>query len=192
MKKLMIILMAVIPMLSMAQEKLNVKVDSVGKLASKISIDQKFKIADLTVSGTLNGTDLKLLQEIVNRLVSVIDLSGVTIVEGKEGMKTKANELPKGMFSGAKQLVKAVLPSSIQEVSENCFAGCENLADVTIPASVTTIKDEAFQGCERLASITLPSGLKTIESEAFEDCKSLVSITLPSGINKIAVQAFNV
>lgn len=126
MKKLMIILMAVIPMLSMAQEKLNVKVDSVGKLASKISIDQKFKIADLTVSGTLNGTDLKLLQEIVNRtkidkknpgecLVSVIDLSGVTIVEGKEGMKTKANELPKGMFSGAKQLVKAVLPSSIQK-----------------------------------------------------------------------------
>ena len=67
MKKLMIILMAVIPMLSMAQEKLNVRVDSVGKLASKISIDQKFKIADLTVSGALNGADLKLLQEIVNR-----------------------------------------------------------------------------------------------------------------------------
>ena len=58
MKKLMIILMAVIPMLSMAQEKLNVRVDSVGKLASKISIDQKFKIADLTVSGALNGADL--------------------------------------------------------------------------------------------------------------------------------------
>ena len=41
MKKLMIILMAVIPMLSLAQEKLNVRVDSVGKLASKITIDQK-------------------------------------------------------------------------------------------------------------------------------------------------------
>ena len=124
MKKLMIILMAVIPMLSMAQEKLNVRVDSVGKLASKITIDQKFKIADLTVSGALNGADLKLLQEIVNRtkvdkknpgecLVTSIDLSGITIVEGKEGIKTNANELPKGMFSGAKQLVKAVLPYQV-------------------------------------------------------------------------------
>ena len=187
MKKLMIILMAALPMLAMAQEKLNVTVDSVGKLEAKLG-DQKFKVADLTVSGALNGADLKLLKEIVTRnkvdkknpgecLVTAIDLSGITIVEGKEGMKTKANELPKGIFSGAKNLVKAVLPTSIQEVSENCFSGCTSLVDVTIPASVTLIKNEAFQDCESLAAIALPEGLKALESEVFEGCKlSLIHI----------------
>ena len=64
MKKLMIILMAALPMLVMAQT--NVKVDSVGKLATQLG-DQKFKIADLKISGALNGNDLKLLQDIVTR-----------------------------------------------------------------------------------------------------------------------------
>ena len=203
MKKLMILLMAALPMLAMAQEKVNVKVDSVGKLATQLG-DQKFKVADLTVSGTLNGTDLKLLQEIVTRtkvdkknpgecLVTALDLSGVTIMESKDkgGLKTQANELPKSLFSDAKNLVKVVLPSGIRTISKGCFSGCKSLVDVTIPASVTTIETEAFQDCESLAAISLPSGLKTLGNEAFEGCKSLVTIVLPNGIDEIAPQAFN-
>ena len=63
MKKLVIILMAALPMLALAQSVVNVKVDSVGKLASNIVEDQRFKISELKVSGPLNGTDLKLLHE---------------------------------------------------------------------------------------------------------------------------------
>ena len=132
MKKLLILIMAALPMLAMAQT--NVKVDSVGKLSSQLG-DQKYKIADLKISGALNGNDLKLLKDIVTRtmvdkknpgecLVTSIDLSGVTIVESNEGLKTQANELPKGLFSGAKKLTKAVLPTSIKTISEECFCGC--------------------------------------------------------------------
>ena len=121
MKKLMIIVMAALPLLAIAQGKLDVKVDSVGKLATQLG-DQKFKVSDLTVSGSLNGNDLKLLQEIVTRnkaknpdecLVTAIDLSGITIVESKDkgGIKTQANELPKELFSDAKNLAKVVLPN---------------------------------------------------------------------------------
>ena len=58
--------MAALPMVASAQNSVNIKVDSVGKLATQIG-DQKFKISELTVSGDVNGTDLKLLQEIVTR-----------------------------------------------------------------------------------------------------------------------------
>jgi hypothetical protein len=105
MKKLTIILLAALPLLAIAQGKMNVKVDSVGKLATQLG-DQKFKVSDLTISGTLNGNDLKLLQEIVTRkktknpdecLVSAIDISGITIASSndKGGFKTLPNELPK-------------------------------------------------------------------------------------------------
>ena len=203
MKRLMILLMAVLPMLAMGQGKMNIKVDSVGKLATQLG-DQKFKVADLTISGPLNGADLKLLQNIVTRtkvdkknpgecLVTAVDLSGVTIVESKEkeGIKTEANELPKDFFSGAKHLVKVVLPSSVSAISKGCFSGCSSLVDVTIPASITSIGNEAFQNCESLAAITLPSGLKKIDSEAFEGCKSLAAIQLPAGVKEIAKQTFS-
>ena len=178
MKKLMIIVMAALPLLAIAQGKVDVKVDSVGKLATQLG-DQKFKVSDLTVSGSLNGNDL--------------NLSGITIVESKDkgGIKTQANELPKELFSGAKNLAKVVLPNSISAVSKGCFSGCTSLVDVTIPSSVTVIDVEAFQDCESLTTITLPAGLKKLGNEAFEGCKSLVSIELPGGIDEITPQAFS-
>jgi hypothetical protein len=117
MKKLMILLMAALPMLAMAQQSLDVTVDSAGQLSTKIAEDQRFKVADLKVSGQLNGVDLKLLQQIVARtktdsknpgecLVNSIDMSGAIIVESniKGGLKTKADELPAALFAGAKNL----------------------------------------------------------------------------------------
>ena len=132
MKKFLITLCLALPLTGMAQTKTDITVDSVGKLASKIADADKFRIAELKVSGPLNGQDLKLIQQIVNRskakekegecLVASIDLSEAVITEGKEGMKTKANTLPSGMFQGAKGLVKAVLPSTIVNISKDCFA----------------------------------------------------------------------
>ena len=67
MKKVFALLMAALPMLAMAQKSLTVKLDSAGKLATQIAEDQRFKIADLTISGPMDGADLKLLQQIVTR-----------------------------------------------------------------------------------------------------------------------------
>ena len=89
MKKVFALLMAALPMLAMAQKSLTVKLDSAGKLATTIAEDQRFKVADLTISGPMDGADLKLLQQIVTRtktnknnpdecLVNTVDLSGAT------------------------------------------------------------------------------------------------------------------
>ena len=46
MKRLMTILVAAFPLLAMAQKSLEVSVDSVGKLSTKIEEAQRFKIAE--------------------------------------------------------------------------------------------------------------------------------------------------
>ncbi|MEE1316795.1 MAG: leucine-rich repeat domain-containing protein, partial [Prevotella sp.] len=62
MKKLLTFVLALLPMIAMAQEQLNVTVDSVGQLETKIEESVRTKISELKVSGPLNGKDIKLLQ----------------------------------------------------------------------------------------------------------------------------------
>ena len=61
MKRFIIILLAMLPMLFVAKAAETIKVDSVGKLATLLPDSVRFTIADLSVSGPLNGADLKLL-----------------------------------------------------------------------------------------------------------------------------------
>ena len=121
MKKLLTLIAALMPLMALAQS-LNVSVDKAGTLAEQLPDSIRFKIAELKVTGPLNGADLKLLSQIVTRtktnkkiaderLVTSIDLSEAVITEGKEGQKTEANVLPAGLFSGAKSLVRAILPN---------------------------------------------------------------------------------
>ena len=102
-------------MLAAAQVTKNITVQNAGELSNQITENEKLSIVSLTVSGPLNGNDVKLLQQIVNRskasekkgeyLTTSLDLSDAVILEGKEGIKLKANELPDGCFAGAKGLV---------------------------------------------------------------------------------------
>ena len=192
MKKLFTIIAILMPLMAMAQSK-NVSVDSVGTLARQLPEDVRFKVAELKVTGPLDGSDLKLLQQIVTRnktnkkvadecLVTSIDLSEAVIMEGKAGMKTENNTLPAGLFSGAKSLVKAILPKNILNVSRNCFDNCPALAEVTIPETVITIGSNAFSDCTSLTEIRLPNLLTTIEHDAFEQCTSLVAIDIPESV----------
>ena len=190
-----------LPMLFVAKAAETIKVDSVGKLAALLPDSVRFTIADLSVSGPLNGADLKLLQQIVTRtktdkknpnecLVTSIDLSGATIEEGKDGMKTKAGELPSGLFSGAKSLTKAVLPQGITTIGKSCFEGCESLIDITLPETVIEIGNGAFEDCKSLTSLTLPENLKTIDANAFEGCKSITTMAIPAGVRVLEADAF--
>ena len=201
MRRLISILLVAMPLLAMAQGQTQVTVEAAGQLSQKIAEGDRFKITELKISGPLNGADIKLIQQIVNRskaktklgeqLVHAIDLSDAVITEGKEGMKTKANELPDALFSGAKALRKVVLPPTVSNISKNCFANCESLVDMTIPESVTTIGNGAFQDCERLTAINIPQYVTSIGNEAFEDCKALTLISIPASVKDMGTQVFN-
>ena len=130
MRKFFMTLLAVLPMLAAAQVTKNITVQNAGELSNQITENEKLSIVSLTVSGPLNGNDVKLLQQIVNRskasekkgeyLTTSLDLSDAVILEGKEGIKLKANELPDGCFAGAKGLVTVKLPDNLTVISKNC------------------------------------------------------------------------
>ena len=182
-------------------QSMNISVDSVGKLEKQLPDDIRFKVAELKVSGPLNGADLKLLSQIVTRtkvnkkvvgecLVTSIDLSEAVIKEGKEGMKTENNTLPNGLFSGATSLVKALLPKNILNISRNCFDNCSSLAEMPIPETVITIGSNAFSDCPRLSTFDLPNVLTEIEHDAFEGCISLTAIQSPESVLELGDNAF--
>ena len=128
MKRLITMLLAVLPLLASAQTK-NVTVDSVGQLSKQIENSEKFMISELKISGPLNGADVKLLQQIVNRtkanekkgecLVTSLDLSEAVFTEGKSALATTT--LPNGLLSGAKKLEKVILPANLTTISKNCL-----------------------------------------------------------------------
>ena len=195
------IVIACVPVAAAAQE-LTVSVDSAGTLSRLLPDSVRFTVAELTVDGQLNGSDLKIIRDIAIRrqtdkkqpsqcLLTSIDLGGAVIVDGKEGMRTKAGELPSGLFSGAKSLVSAVLPRDIVSISRSCFSGCSSLQEVTIPETVTTIGAMAFSGCSALASVSLPQGVKTIGSQAFSGCEVLGAIVVPEAVTTIENGVFN-
>ena len=66
-KNLLSLVLALMPMMVMAQQAMTVKVDSAGQLARHIPDSIMFTIPELTVSGPLNGADLKLIGQIVTR-----------------------------------------------------------------------------------------------------------------------------
>ena len=126
-----------------------------------------FKLGHEKIDHVHQGLEERRLDEC---LVNSVDLAGVTIIESniKGAIKTQADELPAGMFAGAKALKKVVLPSGLKSIGK-----------------------EAFQTCESLPEIIIPSGVKTIANEAFEDCKSITKMQLPDGLTAIAPQLFN-
>ena len=65
MKKILILALVMLPMMAFAQVTKNVKLTHAGELANQIAEGEKFSIVSLTISGPMNGKDMKLLQEIV-------------------------------------------------------------------------------------------------------------------------------
>ena len=135
-----------------AAQQLTVKVDSVGKLASKLTDDIRFSMSELKVCGPLNGNDLRLLQTIAGRMkpkrasnhhLLVLDLSEASIPETKGAVRMRANALPAALFLNCKDLERVVLPDSLVEIGRSCFSGCVNLKVIELPETLKLIGEYA-------------------------------------------------
>jgi hypothetical protein len=159
-------------------------------------------IASLTVTGTINETDLTMMSFYMPSL-SDLNLKNATIVD---------NAIPDGAFAYT-NLTSITLPSSLTTIGQEAFEGC-NLTSIIIPSSVTSIGAEAFYICPDLTSvtfsspssvtsigyavfagtgltsITIPSSVTSIGANAFELCTALTSVTIPSSVTSIGQYAF--
>lgn len=194
MKLISICLLALNFTLGLASEPVFVEVQNAGSLSSLIEDSQKNQITDLTITGNLNGTDIRFIREMAGRDVegnetegtlSVLDLSGATIVSGGDyyykqyfEYKTSDNEIGENMFIDC-GLSSIVMPDDITVIGTGAFKGCANLVSASISEKVTNIKSSAFEGCSQLESVVFPQNITELGSLSFKGCKALKTFTFP-------------
>lgn len=92
-------------------------------------------------------------------------------------------------FTDNTNLVKATIPSSIQNIGLGSFAKTK-LENIIIPNGTNKIGICAFQDCTFLTSATISNSVKIICDGAFLGCTSLKNITIPVSVTKIDTNAF--
>ncbi|MDL2247132.1 leucine-rich repeat domain-containing protein [Bacteroides sp. OttesenSCG-928-J23] len=191
-----------------AAPPITLHVEKAGTLSSLIPSNKKYEITDLTLTGDLNGTDIRLTRDMAGKdyrdyntdgkLVN-LDLSGANIVKGgdyyyeayNQRYYTLDNSISSRMFANCTKIETVIPPSSVTSIGDSAFSYCSGLTTVTIPNGVTSIGGFAFSGCSGLTTVTIPNGVTSIGRRTFLSCSGLTSITLPNGVTSIGSDAFN-
>lgn len=164
------VLLMLVLMSAQAQIALKLHVETAGTLPSLIAESEKYQITDLTLSGNLNGTDIRYIREMtVNNFedyeikgkLTVLNLAEANIVSGGDYYYnnkdfsvlyyTCNNTVSKHMFKAG--LISIIIPNSITSIGDMAFFDYSNLTSITIPNSVTSIENSAFYGCSGLTEI---------------------------------------
>ena len=144
-----------------------VNVEKAGTLSTLIAGTE----TDLKLTGSINGTDVKCLRQLINdgKLTS-LDLSEVHIVSGGEAYyesyKTANDVIGESMFTGCAKLRTIVLPSTVTEILKNAFSR-SGIRKVDIPNSVSHLGGDAFAYCSSLATVVIGSRVTRLDQGVF-------------------------
>ncbi len=172
-------------------------IETAGTLPTLMSGEESKAVKELTLSGFINGIDIKFIRYMKN-LVK-IDLSDVNIVSGGDdywftavetGVEIADNVFPMGFFEHLKYLEEIKLPNSIVEIERKAFYEWKNRISIDIPNGVTTIGAYAFTYCTNLTSVSIPGSVTAIKEYTFQECTNLESVKMANGITSIDKEAF--
>lgn len=183
-----------------------VHVTNAGTFYQHIPENERYSITHLTVSGDLNGDDIKIIREMAGcdfmtkdkYSLRTLDLSDANIVQGGgsyynktdgSAYYTSVNQIGESMFT-ATDLYSIKLPNSVFAIGFSAFSSSDSLTEILLPEGLSTIDMMAFAFCPKLKSINVPSAVTRIESYAFENCISLQSIKLPEKLSSLGFLAF--
>ena len=184
--------------------EMQINVSTAGTLQSLIPFEQKYEITDLTLTGNLNGDDIRFIREMAgidyakestDGKLAYLNISEASIVSGGKPYydfyrsNTSNNVIGDYMFSDCK-LFSVILPRSITTIGDSAFENCYNLTSISIPDNITNIGHYTFENCINLTAIELPSEIEEIGHQLFYRCNSLSSLNIPSNIKTINMQAF--
>ena len=172
-----------------AQVKRTVNVATAGTLSTLISAGDKYTIDELTITGELNGTDLKLVREMVGcdylgqqtqGKVTKLDLSGIRIVAGGEKyLDTK--EIYNSGGACTSNGSGFVFSSENDVLGSYLFAGCDKLEEIKLPNSIKAIGDNVFHFGYGLTSLTIPKNVTSIGRAVIIFCENIVSLSVEEG-----------
>lgn len=187
---------------------ISINVTTAGTLSSKIAESKKYQIKSLTVTGNLNGTDIRYLREMAGRdvngtktngILEKLDLSRATIVSGGDyyyttnpsssynsyKKYTSNNQISDYMFYGCSTLTNLTLPQNSTAIGAHAFDGCINLSNISMSERIQTIGENAFNGNISLTRISIPDQTTSIGNYAFQGCSGLTTLILSSSVKTI-------
>jgi len=197
-----------------AQESKTINIATAGTLPTLITKGEKDQITHLTLTGNLNGTDIRFIREMAGRNVnnektsgklSVLDLSQANIVAGggyftdytyitNDSLEivhnTSGNIIDDHVFQRCTGLTEIFLPASITSIGKSAFEDCTGLTSLTIGNNVTSIGISAYRRCTGLTSLTIGKNVTSIGFGAFQFCKGLTSVLIPNSVTSIQNYAF--
>lgn len=138
------------------------QVDLPGTLSSLITQSgvDKWNITDLTLSGNLNGADIRCIREMAGGFdfwvenwnllptkghLASLDISDCHIIRSNEPYYNSSvirdNDcLSESMFSGLPKLRRIILPNSVVKMEKNVLSDCYALTEVTLPYNLVTME----------------------------------------------------
>ena len=132
-------------------------------------VGDKEAIVNLTLTGYLNGTDIKFIRSLTN--LQRLDISGTRIVEGGdkyyENYLTADDVTGDYMFYNLPNLTRLVLSNHTTEIAPAALNSCNGLTEMEIPASVKSVGKAVFNGCNQLLLIDW-NAQATITAESFD------------------------
>lgn len=173
-----------------------IHLDAPGTLEQQLGKDYE-NIKELILTGELNGTDFKFLQEKMYNIEG-LDLSEARIVSGGESymfngseeLYTETDKVTDYLLCGFTKAKSIKLPASITSIGTGSLGSSQALTSIDIPQSVTSIGDFAFSTCTNLSSINIPETVTKIGRWAFMGCIHLTKIKLPEGVTKLSYGLF--
>lgn len=144
-----------------------VHVENAGTLSTLLETSDK----ELKVTGSINGTDVKFLRELINNgSVTTLNLSEARIVKGGlayyESNKTEDDVIGSYMFRECAKLRAIVLPNTITAILSNAFSK-SGLREIDIPNSVSRLGGDAFAYCGSLATVIIGSRVTKMDQGVF-------------------------
>ena len=168
-----------------------ISVDQPGLLSSLLTEDEILTLTELTISGSLNGTDIRVLRNMAkNCCLSFLDLKDASIMVGgnaylieSDGISYHTNEddISTRMFSSCNKLKSIVLPKTLKNIGEEAFYNCSKLSSIKWFEGLDSIGDQAFYHSGLSGEMVLPKSLRTIGRRAFFD-NNIQKVTIQSDI----------
>ena len=191
MKKIILLyLLMLMPLVASAQTKRTIHVPTAGTLSDYISEDEKYQIEELTLTGELNGTDIRFIRNMSGidydskyhgftgpfyyfnistpGILKILDISDTKIIGGGDWYYAETPYDRDAEFECG---------TGDNIISGYMFYKC-GLTSIRIPNSVTSVENDAFGQCSGLTSIKIPNNVTSIGSGAFSGCSGLTSIVL--------------
>lgn len=147
-----------------------------GMLADIIGEEGKYSYTTFSVSGPINGTDIRFLRNMMGRdlynketagRLAQLNLTDASIVEGgltyNESRYTENDKITYGMFLDCTYLEKVELPETTISIEQDAFKGCANLTTLRLPSLVETMATSG--NCVKLVNLEVSEANATFSSE---------------------------